>query len=139
MTRSRASMAACMPARSQFPDRLLGLVQVLDRAVRLDEEIVADESKVGAGIEARVYRHVHVGGKRYGLVRAQQRALDQIVALAVAVKAQLGRRAVAHHELVVACVDVSRRGADLEVLDAVLLRLDADREGVTQLLRGLAE
>src|SRR5215510_5528582 len=104
MTRSRASMASWLPARSQFPDRLLGLVQVLDRAVALDEEIVADESKVGAGVEARMHRHVHVGGKRHDLVGTQERALDQIIALAMAVEAQLGRGAVAHHELIVACV-----------------------------------
>src|SRR5262249_24308362 len=65
MTRSRASTGACIPARSQFPNRLLGLVQVLDRAVGLDEEIVADEGKVGAGVETRMHRHIHVGGKRH--------------------------------------------------------------------------
>src|SRR5262245_51553715 len=125
--------------RSQLPDLLFGLVQVLDHAVRLDQEVIADEGEVAAGVEAGMHRHVHVGGDRYGLVGAQQRPLDQIVALAVAVEAQLGRRAMAGHELVVAGIDLRGLGADLEVPHRVLLRLDAHSERVAQLRRGLAE
>src|SRR5262249_18997417 len=125
--------------RSQLPYLLLGLVQVLDRAVRLDQEVIADEGEIAAGIEARMHRHVHVGGERHGLVGAQQRRLDQVVTLAVGVEAQLGRRAMAGHVLVVAGIDLGGLGADLEVLHRVLLRLDAHRECVAQLLRGPAE
>ena len=93
---------------------LLGLVHVLDRSVRMSEEIIADEHEIGLGGETRVDRDAHVGRDRDGLVVAQERPLDHVVALAVAVEPLLGWRPPAFHERVVSLVDVRAGGARSE-------------------------
>src|ERR1700730_11302361 len=52
---------------SDLVNLLLGLVHVLDRSVRMDQEIVADEDEIGLGKKSRVDRHAHVGGKPHRL------------------------------------------------------------------------
>src|SRR5260370_10450122 len=55
---------------SHLVDLLLGLVHMLDRSVRMDQEIVADEDEIGLGEKPRMDRHAHVGGKPHQLLRA---------------------------------------------------------------------
>src|SRR5262249_31806193 len=77
---------------SNLEYRLRGLVQAFARAVRLDQVVVADDGEDRRRFEGWMYGEVHVGFDSHRLVRADQRPLDQVVALAVRVKAQLWRQ-----------------------------------------------
>src|SRR5579884_3505552 len=77
------------PARGAAGSAELGddfreVVQPLARPVRADQIIVADPRHHVAADVGRVHHDVHVLGDRHRLVVANERPLDQIVALAVA-------------------------------------------------------
>src|SRR5713226_3858910 len=73
-------------------DLLRGLVQARTRATRLDEIIVADHGEDRRGLVAGMNREVHVLLDYHRFVGADQRPLDEVVALAVAIEPQLRRQ-----------------------------------------------
>src|SRR4051812_20513868 len=91
---------------SQFVELLLRLVQVLGRSVLVQQEIIADEYEIRFRWKARMDREVHIGGERHGFIGAQQWPFHKIIALAVAIEAQLRRCTAAFHIVVMAGIDL---------------------------------
>src|SRR4051794_34800410 len=65
------------------------VVDVLDLAVRPDQEVVADGDEQPRVAEGRMQADVHAGSERHILVVADHGALDHVIALAVAMQAWL--------------------------------------------------
>src|SRR5215467_12632853 len=84
--------------RSDLENLPRRLVQALGRSVAAGEEIVAYGGEQRRGQHARMDADVHARRDGHALVVADQRALDRLVALAVAVQARLVRPAAAAHE-----------------------------------------
>ena len=89
--------------------------------------------------EGRMKADVHVPVELHVVVVANERPLDHVIALAMAVQPRLLVHAALLHPGVVLGEDFLRRGAGLQHAHGVVLRLADDAEGVDQLLRRLAE
>ena len=115
------------------------LVQPSGDARFADEKIVADPAIGALGDVGGMRREHHIPAYAHGFIKAHQRALDHVVALAVAVQAFFLGPAMLAHVLVIGFPDVLARGAGLEQAGGELLRLDDEGELVFHFLRGLAE
>src|SRR5262250_731762 len=98
LSRGLKASLAMTKKRSHLEHLLLGAVQAFGGTVAADEIIVADHREQRGGLIAGMDREVHVLLERHGLVEAHQRPFNQVVALPVAIEAQLRRQAARAHE-----------------------------------------
>ncbi len=114
-------------------------MQARTRPAGFDEIVVADHREQRRRLIAGMNREVHVLLDTHGLVGADERPLDQVVALPVGIEPKLRRQATAAHVIVVLGGDLGTGSARLEQPQRVGLRLFHLLEAVDQLVRGLAE
>src|SRR5581483_7945021 len=89
---------AIRPPLPDFGDFFGKLVQPVAGAVAADDVVVAQPVEIAAVDVGRVHDNVHILLDRHRLIVAHQRTLDEVVALAVAIKPRLLRAAVLAHE-----------------------------------------
>src|SRR5215510_5333550 len=124
---------------SNLEHLLRGLVQAFARPIRPDQIVVADHCEDRRAFIGWMDGEIHVCFDIHRLVGADQRPLDEIVALAVRVEAKLRREAVVAHVVVVLGGNLSRRCSGLEQTQRVRLRLLHRFEAVDELVRRLAQ
>src|SRR3954452_11861123 len=129
------SRLATAPRRSALDDPLREAVDALEAAVRRCEEVVADPAEEAAADVRRVAADAVILVDDDRLVGAHERALDHVVALAVAVQALLLRTPVAAQEGVVLGEHLAGRHAGSQQVDTETLRLDREGELLGELLR----
>ena len=123
---------------NRLPHYVLGeLVQPVAGAVAADEVVVAQPVEIAAVDIGRMHDDVHVLLDGHRLVVADQRTLDQIVALAVAIEPRLLGPAVLAHEVVEGLPDILAGRAGLEQVERELARLLAEFQLVLHRLRHL--
>src|SRR5581483_6530135 len=113
---------------TEFRQFFREVVQALAGAVRPDQVIVAVPRQHTAFEIGRMDDDVHVDLDIHRLVAADERPLDEIVALAVAMQTLFFRPAVLAHEIVVGCEHILASGAWLEQAQVVFAGFE--REGV---------
>src|SRR3974390_1250883 len=111
------------PLLSNLDDLFWEPVQATSGPITTDQVIVAQPVEIAAADVGRVHHDVHILGDWDRLVVADQWALDQIVALAVAIKARFGRPPILPHEVIEGVPDVLARGARLEQIEGDAARL----------------
>src|SRR4029079_12113322 len=115
------------------------VVDAVAGAVAADDVVVAQPVEVAAVRIGRMDDDVHVLLDRPWLVAANERPLDKIVALTIAIEPRLFRPAVLAHEIVERLPDVLARRAGLEHIEGELARRFDELQLVLHLLRHLAE
>src|ERR1700687_6230497 len=122
---------------SHFYNLFRKLVQAVAWAVAADQIVAAQPVEITGVDIGWMHDDVHVLFDGHRLVVADQRPLDQIVALAVAVKPRLHRPAILAHEGVEAVPDILAGRARLEQVERHLARGFAEFELVLHRLRHL--
>src|SRR6185437_13565689 len=123
----------------EFRDDFRELMQPFARAVGADEPVIAKPRHRAAADIGRVHDNIHVFLDRHWLVVADQRPLDQVVALAVAVQALLLGPAVLAHEFVIGGEYVLAGSAGLEQGEVEFPCFQREGVFVLHLLRRLAD
>src|SRR5262249_43442984 len=119
-------------------DYLLGeLVQPVPRTVPADQVVVAKPVQIAGMDIRRMDDDIHVFLDRHRLIVTHQWALDQVVALAMAVKPRFGWPPVFAHEVVKGVPYVLAGGAGLQEVERELARGLAELEFILHGLRYL--
>ena len=105
----------------------------------LDQIIVADPRQYVAADVSRMHDNIHVLRDRHRLVAADQRPLDQVVALAVAMKAPFLGTAMLAHEIVVGGENLRTVRARLEQPEIELACLQREGELFLEFGRSFAD